>query len=505
MASTMKWTIGVALTILLAVAEAVPLEDWTQKGLIRDVRAPKKSKSSCGGRVTGSRGTLTSPNFPSPYPTDVTCEWVIRVGPKQAIELTIETIDIEQSKKCRYDSLEINDGPNSKSPELGAFCGTKPPKAAIRSSGNSMYVKLTSDDGDTGKGFRATWRAVSRDIKCGGVFSNLTGTMTSPMFPSNYPANVDCEWIIKVPITHALTLIFEVFNIERSSKCKYDSVEIWEGDKKDSPSLGRFCGTDSPGKIKAQGTTLKVKLHSDESDTGHGFRAVWTSKRLTQPEDGSGEHNFNEDEGTEQDFYIEKYYIHPKYDEKTTDNDMALIKLDRPATLNKRVNTICLPEADDEFKPGTKCTISGWGALQEGAGSTSKVLMQAKVPLVSRDQCSHQQSYGDRITENMLCAGMRQGGVDSCQGDSGGPFVCTNPENPRQWTLVGVTSWGKGCARALKYGIYANVRRYLHWINLITGQLPTLPPRTTPGTDGNTPTLPSMPGGGGAPALPPLP
>ncbi|EDO47761.1 predicted protein, partial [Nematostella vectensis] len=178
-----------------------------------------------------------------------------------------------------------------------------------------------------------------------------------------------------------------------------------------------------------------------------------------------GEHNFNEDEGTEQDFYIEKYYIHPKYDEKTTDNDMALIKLDRPATLNKRVNTICLPEADDEFKPGTKCTISGWGALQEGAGSTSKVLMQAKVPLVSRDQCSHQQSYGDRITENMLCAGMRQGGVDSCQGDSGGPFVCTNPENPRQWTLVGVTSWGKGCARALKYGIYANVRRYLHWIN----------------------------------------
>jgi secreted trypsin-like serine protease len=80
----------------------------------------------------------------------------------------------------------------------------------------------------------------------------------------------------------------------------------------------------------------------------------------------------NETEGTEQDFLIDKYYIHPKYDERTTDNDLALIKLDKPANLNKRVNTICLPEVDDEFQTGTLCTISGWGALQEG-GITSKV------------------------------------------------------------------------------------------------------------------------------------
>lgn len=83
----------------------------------------------------------------------------------------------------------------------------------------------------------------------------------------------------------------------------------------------------------------------------------------------------NETEGTEQDFLIDKYYIHPKYDEHTTDNDLALIKLSTPATLNKRVNTICLPEADDDFDTGTVCTISGWGALQEGS-ITSKVSAQ---------------------------------------------------------------------------------------------------------------------------------
>ena len=155
--------------------------------------------------------------------------------------------------------------------------------------------------------------------------------------------------------------------------------------------------------------------------------------------------------------------------------------------------------------------------------------MQAKVPIVSRDMCRHKQSYGEKITKNMLCGGLRKGGVDSCQGDSGGPFVCKNPENPKQWTLVGVTSWGKGCARALKYGVYANVRRYLPWINLLTGNLPTSAPKPTdqtlpplpgggesaqltlpplPGGGGNThPTLPPLPEGGGNthPTLPPLP
>ncbi|KAK3747333.1 hypothetical protein QZH41_017980, partial [Actinostola sp. cb2023] len=148
----------------------------------------------------------------------------------------------------------------SKAPELANLCGSKTPKAPIRTSGNTMYVVLTSDDADTGKGFLATWKAVSR--------------------------NINCEWIISVPITHSLTLNFETFSIEQSAKCSYDSVEIWEGAKKNSASLGRFCGTNSPGQINAQETTLRIKLHSDESDTGRGFKAVWTSKNLAAAQSG---------------------------------------------------------------------------------------------------------------------------------------------------------------------------------------------------------------------------
>ena len=226
----------------------------------------------------------------------------------------------------------------------------------------------------------------------------------------------------------------------------------------------------------------------------------------------TGEHDLNKKEGFEQDFAIDHIYIHPDWDHHTTDNDLALIRLDRPANLTGRVNTICLSEPEYKFPPSTKCMISGWGTTQED-GAPSPVLMQAKVPIVDRQACRHNQSYGEKITENMICAGLRQGGVDSCQGDSGGPLVCKNPVNRRQWVQIGVTSWGKGCARALKYGVYANIKKYLPWINFLTSTIgggeggddvstpiPTLPPSLPPIPSSLPPSLPPLP-----PSLPPLP
>ena len=228
----------------------------------------------------------------------------------------------------------------------------------------------------------------------------------------------------------------------------------------------------------------------------------------------SGEHFLNKTEGTEQEFKIEKLFIHPKYNTETQDNDVALIKLNRPATLNNRVNTICLPDDSFHFPPGTRCTISGFGATA-WMGSASNVLMQAEVPIVSMKICSHEASYGGKVTKNMICAGMRKGGVDACQGDSGGPMVCKNPANPKQWVLTGVTSWGEECAAALKYGVYAKVKNYLLWINFLTGNMPTSPPETSgrpPLPSGRPPPLPSgippLPSGGPPPlpsGIPPLP
>jgi secreted trypsin-like serine protease len=110
--------------------------------------------------------------------------------------------------------------------------------------------------------------------------------------------------------------------------------------------------------------------------------------------------------------------------------------------------------------PGQPLEVTGWGATREG-GDTSNDLLMAKVPYADRAACNAADAYNGRITEGMICAGFKEGGVDSCQGDSGGPLVWRTQDGP---FLVGVVSYGEGCARRLRYGVYTRVSAYRAWI-----------------------------------------
>lgn len=91
----------------------------------------------------------------------------------------------------------------------------------------------------------------------------------------------------------------------------------------------------------------------------------------------------------------------------------------------------------------------------------------ARVPIVNQDVCKKQYSnFSYDITDRMICAGLKKGGKDACQGDSGGPLVEFETGVPR---LIGVVSWGKGCALPKSSGVYARVTAIREWIKSKTG------------------------------------
>jgi secreted trypsin-like serine protease len=161
---------------------------------------------------------------------------------------------------------------------------------------------------------------------------------------------------------------------------------------------------------------------------------------------------------------IEQIVVHEAYDPHTHANDIALLKL-KSAPAGK---VIPLAGADTSLKPGQPLEVTGWGATSQG-GDVSRDLLKASVPYVENATCNEPASYHGKVLPGMICAGYREGGIDSCQGDSGGPLVWRTSEGP---VLVGVVSFGEGCARKLKYGVYTRVSAYRVWVNnIVVGAL----------------------------------
>lgn len=169
---------------------------------------------------------------------------------------------------------------------------------------------------------------------------------------------------------------------------------------------------------------------------------------------------------------VRGFRIHEAYDERTLENDIAVLELG-PATQTAGEGTtaLSLPTLRDGFDyqiPNAAIMIRGWGRTFEG-GPVSDELLQARVPYADQDRCRDNYArIGARIPEGSFCAGFSSGGVDSCQGDSGGPatFQHTNILGAAvgETMLVGVVSFGIGCARNGLQGIYTDVLSRTGWL-----------------------------------------
>ncbi|RXN14915.1 serine protease 27-like protein [Labeo rohita] len=201
---------------------------------------------------------------------------------------------------------------------------------------------------------------------------------------------------------------------------------------------------------------------------------------------------------------VNNIIVHPAYHHNGLDNDIALLHLSSPVPFNDYIQPVCLAAQNSNFPSGTKGWVKGWGYIQvntplpppgilqevmvevydnnrcnnrcHGAITNNMIcavtlsypgtLQETVVPVIINSECNNLLG-ANLITENMMCAGLLQGGKDTCQGDSGGPMVS---QHCSVWVQSGIISRGHDCGQPSEPGVYTRVSRYQQWITTSIGQ-----------------------------------
>lgn len=146
-------------------------------------------------------------------------------------------------------------------------------------------------------------------------------------------------------------------------------------------------------------------------------------------------------------------WIHPEWNSAALVNDASVLTLD--TALSQTPIALASPADGALYATGATSTVYGWGVTE--SGSASDTLRKVSVPVTADDTCAA--SYPDSFdAATMVCAGLPEGGKDSCQGDSGGPLEGVAADGTRK--LIGIVSWGQGCAEPDFYGVYGRVSAF---------------------------------------------
>lgn len=169
-----------------------------------------------------------------------------------------------------------------------------------------------------------------------------------------------------------------------------------------------------------------------------------------------GRHSLSSTEGEER--TIDHAYRHESFNWQTLEFDIGLLHLSKKSTVAP--SPIITAELASRIVDGAGVTVVGWGSTSEGS-PTSDVLRQVTLPVMNHDQCASYPHYAG-INSDQICAGYTTGGFDACQADSGSPLFMSIDGVTYQ---VGIVSWGIGCARPERPGVYTRVSSYLAWLD----------------------------------------
>ncbi|KXJ11051.1 CUB domain-containing protein 2 [Exaiptasia diaphana] len=239
--------------------------------------------TQCGGLLKSSKGEITSPNYPQPYPVPLSCSWKIQVPKDSVIRFFFLEFNLEASSQCNRDYLKAVDGLNVTSRLIGHFCAKRTPPTELRSTSNSMMLNFKSTTPTSTGSFHFYYKV---EPHCGGNLRGNTGSFSSPGYGnvvhSTGPHN--CKWTIEVPIGMVISVVFASFDVKSSSKCLNDYVEIIDGSGGTARSMGRYCGREvvNPPTVHSTKNIMVIILHRS-TDSGKGFFATYTAVNPKNP------------------------------------------------------------------------------------------------------------------------------------------------------------------------------------------------------------------------------
>ncbi|XP_076000076.1 membrane frizzled-related protein [Genypterus blacodes] len=279
------------------------------------------SDTRCGGVLTDTEGSFSSPNHPGSYPPNTQCVWAIQVQPPSLVQIHVSSLSVEGPSPCLFDWLEVQEQLQQSS-VVTRFCGNVAPPT-INTNNSNVWVTFRSDSSIAGSGFTAQYRAIlpghmscSREEfmcdrgrcllpvsvcngqpncqdqtdeancshkhkECGGEKNGQYGYLASPNHPKPYPHQQLCVWHISVAEGHVITLSFRNFSLETQDVCEFDYVEVHDSANSGAGRvLGRFCGTSFPPDLISSGPHMTVVFVADEGVADIGFNATYHAVSL---------------------------------------------------------------------------------------------------------------------------------------------------------------------------------------------------------------------------------